>query len=218
MIAMHVTDWRYLDEKEREAVEKKNRRSFRETLDQICLALDRAAISYQRKDYPKRMMEANPWSYECGHLAMVDGYEIAMYLKIVVPREHGRAEYANKWYMKSAIRIQLGSRSASAVRFVEGKKGFDYDKIAREIMEWIKNQRENNENRRRHLAEKEKLDEIVESLNEKYAVKGAFTSAGWTSRHPMAEPGSNGLIKVCLPDMTAGQAEEVLAFAKKLGL
>jgi hypothetical protein len=216
--ALYIAAWRYMGEEEREAVEKKNRAAFRETLDKICAALGRAEISYQRKDYTKESMAERPWMYDCGHLASVDEFDMSTFLKITVPCEHGRPEYADGWHMKSAIRIQIGSRTTNLVRFVEGKKGFDYDMIVREIMAWVSARREAAENSRRSLVERRKLEEAVEVLNKKYAQKGAFTSAGWTSLHPMAEPGSGGMIKVCLPDMRIDKAEAVLAFARKLGL
>jgi hypothetical protein len=55
---VYVAPFRYLDEKERAAVEARNRAAFRKTLDKICAALGRAKIAYQRKDYPKKQMEA----------------------------------------------------------------------------------------------------------------------------------------------------------------
>jgi hypothetical protein len=150
----------------------------------------------------------------------VDGFEISSCLKITVPREHGRLEYAGKWSMKTAIRIKLGSWATSTVRFVEGKKGLDHDKIAREIVAWVAAQREADEAHRRHLVERRNLEEAVEVLNKEHAVKSACPGLldQWDSSHPMAEPGNGGMIKVCLPDMRIDKAEAILAFARKLGL
>jgi|GEM_PF-2527772 hypothetical protein len=216
---MHATPWKYLDEKERASIEAKNRAAFREAFDKICEALDRAEIAYHRKDFPKKLMDERPWVYDCGCLTSVAGYMMLGNFKITVPQEHGHPEYAGKWHMKAAIRVQIGN-ILNVVRFVEGKKGLDHDLIAKEIVAWVARQRASDEAHRHSLIESVRREKIVQGLNEKYAVKSTFPglSDRWDSSHPMAKVGSGESIEVCLPGMPIDKAEAILDFARKLGL
>jgi hypothetical protein len=219
IVIMHATPWKYLDEKERAAIEVKNRAAFCEAFDKICEALGRAGIAFQRKYFSQKQMAESPWAYDCGYLISVDGYDVSGKLKITVPQEHGHPEYAGKWHMKAAIRVQIGN-ILNVVRFVEGKKGLDHDLIAKEIVAWVARQRASDEAHRHSLIESVRREKIVQGLNEKYAVKSTFPglSDRWDSSHPMAKVGSGESIEVCLPGMPIDKAEAILDFARKLGL